>query len=83
METLIGFILGASLFIAYLLGRKHEVDRAKGKTIELNPIKAVKQHSDKKKAETEISKVESSLKMVLEYDGPPKQFDSEGKRIDG
>ncbi len=83
MDILIGFLLGASLFVAYLLGRKHEVDRTKGKTVEPNPIKVIKKEVEKKKAETEISKVESSLKAVLEYDGPPKQFDSEGKRIDG
>lgn len=69
MEILIGFTAGLSLF-AYLLGRRHEVDRSKGKQVELNPTKAVKQHIEKKEAVSEINKVESDLKVMLAYDGP-------------
>lgn len=83
MEILIGFTAGLSLFFAYLLGRKHEVDRSKGKQVELNPVKAVQKHIEKKEAVSEINKVESDLKVMLAYDGPKKQFDAEGKRIDG
>lgn len=83
MDILIGFTVGLLLFFAYLLGRRHEVDRTKGKQVELNPIKAVKQHIEKKEAVSEINKVESDLKIMLAFDGPEKQFDAEGKRING
>lgn len=72
-ETLLIILMVGTLCIAcFLVGAKVGQKVTKGEPIELpnvNPIKAVREREDRKKAQAEQDKVDAILKNIENYDG--------------
>ena len=72
MEALLLLIMGVVNVLCFIVGAKVGQKAAKGEEIELpsvNPLKAVREHQDKRMAEMEQDKVEAILRNLEAYDG--------------
>ena len=76
METiLLVLIVGLISALNFFLGAKVGQKVVRGEEVEtpkisaLNPIKMYNEHQDKKKAEEELSKIDTILKNIERYDG--------------
>ena len=72
MEALLLLIMGVVNVLCFIVGAKVGQKSAKGEEIELpsvNPLKAVREHQEKRMAEMEQDKVEAILRNLEAYDG--------------
>lgn len=72
MEILLTLTVGALCIVCFFIGAKIGQTVAKGETIEapsLNPIKAIREHQEKREAEREQDRLETIMKNIETYDG--------------
>ena len=72
MEALLLLIMGVTNVLCFMIGAKVGQKVVKGEEIELptvNPLKAVREHQEKRMAEMEQDKVEAILRNLEAYDG--------------
>lgn len=72
MDTLTILVVGTLNVVCFLIGAKVGQTVSKGEEIEvptLNPMKAYKEHLDKREAEKEQSRLETILHNIECYDG--------------
>ena len=73
METvLIILVIGTLNVACFFLGAKIGQKAAKGETISapsLNPLKAVREHQDRKEAKRERDRYEAIMRNIENYDG--------------
>lgn len=72
MVNLTILVTGVLCITCFLIGAKVGQAVSQGKEIELptvNPLKAYREHQDRKEAEREKDKVETILRNVEKYDG--------------
>lgn len=66
------FVVGALNIACFVIGAKVGQTASKGEPIEvpnLNPLKAIQEHQDRKQAEREQERYEAILRNVESYDG--------------
>lgn len=78
MEIILILAVGALNIACFFIGAKVGQRVTKGENIELpsvNPIKAVKEHNEQKRAEKEAEREQKRIKTIMEnienYDGTP------------
>jgi len=72
MKALSLFVVGALNIACFVIGAKVGQTASKGEPIEvpnLNPLKAIQEHQDRKQAEREQERYEAILRNVESYDG--------------
>lgn len=72
MEILTILTVGALNIVCFFIGAKVGQKVSKGEPIEapnLNPLKAIREHEDKKEAEREADRIETILQNINSYDG--------------
>ena len=73
METfLLILATGTLCIVCFFIGAKVGQNVSKGETVELpsvNPLKAIREHQNKKMAEQEQSKIETIMQNIEKYDG--------------
>ena len=72
MEILLILVAGALNIVCFFIGAKVGQMVSKGKEIELpsaNPIKAVREHREKKEAEMQQDRVNTIMRNIDRYDG--------------
>lgn len=87
MEALMLLVMGITNIVCFVIGAKLGQIAAKGKDIvipEVNPIKAIKEHNERREAEVEAEMEQSRIDTILQniegYDGTPfGQKDVPGK----
>ena len=79
MEVLLALVVGTLCIVCFFIGAKVGQTVANGERIEtpdLNPVKAIKEHQEKKAAEreqeTEQRKIETIMRNIEAYDGTTK-----------
>lgn len=78
MEIILIAIVGALNIACFFIGAKVGQRVTKGENIELpslNPVKAIKEHNEKKQAEKEAEREQERIRTIMEnienYDGTP------------
>ena len=78
MEIVLIIAVGALNIACFFIGAKVGQRVAKGESVELptlNPVKAVKEHNEKKQAEKEAEREQEKINTIMEninnYDGTP------------
>jgi hypothetical protein len=78
MEIILILAVGALNIACFFIGAKVGQRVTKGESVELpsvNPIKAIKEHNEKKRAEKEAEREQERIKTIMEnienYDGTP------------
>lgn len=78
MEIILILVVGALNIACFFIGAKVGQRVAKGESVELpslNPVKAVKEHNEKKLAEKEAEREQERIRTIMEnienYDGTP------------
>ena len=83
METLLIILTVGALSIGcFLVGAKVGQTVIKGEKVEMpsvNPIKAIREHNDKKQAETEQAKVDTIMRNIERYDGTGRGQEDVGR----
>ena len=72
MEALLLFATSAMNVVCFIIGAKVGQTVIKGEKIEapsLNPLKAIREHQERKEAEREQEKYEAILRNIENYDG--------------
>lgn len=72
MEILLTLTVGTLCIVCFFVGAKVGQTVSKGEPLEtptLNPIKAIKEHQDRRAAEEEQNKLDVILKNIERYDG--------------
>lgn len=72
MEALLIAIVGTLCIVCFLIGTKVGQKVSNGEAVELpsvNPLKAIREHQNKKEAEKEQSKIETIMQNIEKYDG--------------
>ena len=72
MEILLALVVGTLCIVCFFVGAKVGQTVSKGEPIELpevNPMKAIQEHRERKAAEEEQSKLDTILRNVERYDG--------------
>ena len=72
MEILLALVVGTLCIVCFFVGAKVGQTVSKGETIEtptLNPIKAIREHQERKAAEEEQNKLDIILNNIERYDG--------------
>ena len=67
-------IVGTLNIVCFFIGAKVGQTVAKGEKIEtptLNPMKAIREHQDKKESEREQDRINTILQNIDSYDGTP------------
>lgn len=75
MELLIILTVGTLCIVCFFFGAKVGQTVVKGEPIELptlNPMKAIREHQDRKEAEREADKFETLMHNIDAYDGTGK-----------
>lgn len=68
-------ILGALNIVCFFVGAKIGQKVVKGESVEMpsvNPIKAIREHNEKKSAEIEQDKLDKIMRNIERYDGTSK-----------
>lgn len=68
-------ILGALNIVCFFVGAKIGQKVVKGESVEMpsvNPIKAIREHNEKKSAEIEQDKFDKIMRNIERYDGTSK-----------
>ncbi len=78
MEIILILAVGALNIACFFIGAKVGQRVTKGESVELpsvNPIKAIKEHNEQKRAEKEAEREQKRIKTIMEnienYDGTP------------
>ena len=78
MEIILILVVGALNIACFFIGAKVGQRVTKGESVELpsvNPIKAIKEHNEQKRAEKEAEREQKRIKTIKEnienYDGTP------------
>lgn len=78
MEIILILAVGALNIACFFIGAKVGQRVTKGENIELpslNPVKAIKEHNEKKQAEKEAEREQERIRTIMEnienYDGTP------------
>lgn len=72
MEILLVLITGALCVACFFVGAKVGQTASKGETIELpkiDPMKAIREHQDRKQAQAEQDRYDAILRNIENYDG--------------
>jgi len=72
MELLLVLITGALCVACFFVGAKVGQAASKGETIELpkvDPMKAIREHQDRKQAQAEQDRYDAILRNIENYDG--------------
>ena len=72
MEGLLILVTGTLCIVCIFIGAKLGQKVSNGETVELpsvNPLKAIREHQNKKAAEQEQSKIETIMQNIEKYDG--------------
>jgi hypothetical protein len=72
MEVLLLLVMGATNILCFVIGAKVGQAVSKGEKVELptiSPVKAYKEHQDKKRAEMEQGRIDTILRNIEAYDG--------------
>lgn len=72
MEILLLLVVGALNIACFFIGAKVGQTASKGERIEmpkLDPMKAIREHQDRKQAQAEQDRYEAILRNVESYDG--------------
>lgn len=72
MEILLVLITGALCVACFFVGAKVGQTVSKGETIELpkvDPMKAIREHQDRKQAQAEQDRYDAILRNIENYDG--------------
>lgn len=72
MDILLVLITGALCIACFFVGAKVGQKVSRGETIELpkpDPMKAIREHQDRKQAEAEQERYETILRNIENYDG--------------
>ena len=72
MEILLLLVVGALNIACFFIGAKVGQTASKGERIEmpkLDPMKAIREHQDRKQAQAEQERYEAILRNVESYDG--------------
>ncbi len=75
MEVLLLLVMGAVNVACFIIGAKVGQTVTKGETIEtpsLNPMKAIREAQDRKKAEAEQERFDAIARNIEAYDGTGK-----------
>jgi hypothetical protein len=74
MEVLLMAVMGAANILCFMIGAKVGQKIVRGEEVKLpsvNPMEAVREHQNKRKAEQEMDKVSTILQNIERYDGSP------------
>ena len=72
MEILLVLTVGTLCIACFFVGAKVGQQASKGESIttpEINPIKAIREHQERKAAEEEQSKIDTIMRNIEIYDG--------------
>ena len=72
MEALLLLIMGVVNAVCFIIGAKVGQTVSKGETVNLpvlNPINAIREHNDKKKADWEQDRLDTIMRNIEGYDG--------------
>ena len=72
MEILLALTVGTLNIVCFFIGAKVGQTASKGESIEppnLNPLKAIREHNDKRHAEKEQDRLNTIMENIERYDG--------------
>lgn len=72
MEILLAITVGTLCIACFFIGARVGQQASKGEPIEtpsINPIKAIREHQERKAAEEEQSKIDTIMRNIEVYDG--------------
>ena len=72
MEILLALVVGTLNIVCFFIGAKVGQTVSKGETLEtptINPMKAIREHQERKAAEEEQSRIDIIMRNIERYDG--------------
>lgn len=72
MEILLTLVVGTLCIVCFFIGAKVGQQASKGEPIttpELNPVKAFREHQERKAAESEHNRIDTIMRNIEKYDG--------------
>lgn len=72
MEILLALVVGTLCIVCFFVGAKVGQQASKGEPItapELNPVKAFREHQERRAAESEQGRIDTIMRNIEKYDG--------------